>query len=252
MIPTKPSRQVQSAITTFEIIETIQKLGKATASELTTHLEISKSAVHNYLATLEQEGYVVKEEGQYRLGLRLLTHGAAAQASISVPPSVDQELEAIVSDIGQPIWYIIEEVGRGIFLKSALPPDSETVYGRKGKRSYLHSHALGKAILAKMSDNMVSRVIEKHGLPALTKKTTVNEETLFAELDEIQDRGFAISDGETVLGIQSIGLSFTDDSGRLYGLGAFGQSKDFTGTRIESIGFRLQEASNRLGPSVQT
>ena len=247
MIPKKPSRQVQSAITTFEVVETIQKLGTTTSSELTSQLDISKSAVHNYLSTLEREGYVVKEDGNYRLGLRLLTHGIAAEAAVSVSPSVDQELESIVADIGQPIWYIIEEGGRGIFLKSALPPETEPIHGRKGKRSYLHSHAPGKAILAETSDQMVSRVIEKHGLTPLTKKTTTNEEIFFDELDEIREQGFAISDGESVLGIQSVGTSFSDNSGRVYGLGAFGHSKDFTGTRIEGIASRLHEASNQLG-----
>ncbi len=44
-------------------------------SELCDELDASKGTVHTYLATLEAEGLVAKDDGRYRLGLRLVTMG---------------------------------------------------------------------------------------------------------------------------------------------------------------------------------
>lgn len=250
MIANTPSRQVKSVQRAFEIVDRLQALGGATPSELTDELDLSKSSVHNYLATLEMAGYVVNEDGRYRLGLRFLTHGAAAKNMVGVQPPILRTLQSAAEELSQPTWWVVEELGRGYFLDSATADDETPVYGSAGKRSYLHTHALGKAILAASPAEYVERVADHHGLPEQTRRTTTDLDALRAELDEVRERGFAISEGEAVLGILSIGVGFRDAADRRHAIGVFGHSRDFAGNHPENVGERLLDAVDGLEASL--
>ena len=152
MLSDPPARQVKSVKTAFRLVTVLQSLGSATLTELANHLDLATSTVHNYLATLESMGYVVQTDGQYRLGLHFLTHGEAAKRSLGGHDLVLDALPAIAADVSYPTWWVKEETGHGVFLEKALPSEREVLYGRVGKRSYLHTHAPGKAILAAIPD----------------------------------------------------------------------------------------------------
>ncbi|MFA9418254.1 IclR family transcriptional regulator [Natrinema sp. HArc-T2] len=233
MISNPSSRQVKSVETSFEIIHLLQEYGGATLNEVAAHLEIAKSTAHNYLGTLESMGYVVKRDRTYRLGLRFLTHGMAARNSLSIADIVQQSLVTVAQETGQSTWWIVEEFGRGFFVDNAVPDEDGDSYGTIGKRSYLHTHAPGKAILAQLSRDYVWELIDYHGLPIYTTKTITDADTLIQELDTIRDQGYAVSDGETALGVQSTGVAFEDPYGGTNAIGVFGYTHDFGGESLE-------------------
>jgi DNA-binding IclR family transcriptional regulator len=209
-------------------------------------LDLSKSSVHNYLATLEAAGYLVNRDGTYRLGLRFLTNGMAAKTAISAEQEIVTTIRSIAAEISQPTWWVVEEAGRGYFIEHAIPDEQSPTYGRVGKRSYLHTHALGKAILASSTDDYVERVADHHGLPDHTTQTTTDIDVVMDDLMEIRDRGFAISDGEMVLGILSVGVGFSGAAGRRHAVGVFGDSRSLAGTQAEAIGQRLVDTVGEL------
>ncbi|MEF8913758.1 IclR family transcriptional regulator [Natronomonas sp.] len=251
MLANTPSRQVKSVRTSIELINRLQALGGATPAQLTEELDLSKSSVHNHLATLEMEGYVVNDDGIYRLGLRFLTHGAAAKSMAGIEGPIGRTLDAVADELSQPTWWVTEEAGRGYFIESAVSEDRSNVYGSVGKRSYLHTHALGKAILAMASDEYVQQVVDHHGLPEQTRQTTTDIETLRAELETIRDRGYAVSEGEAVLGVLSVGAGFHDAGGRQHAIGVFGHARNFAGNRAANIGERLADIVRDLERDLQ-
>jgi DNA-binding IclR family transcriptional regulator len=230
------SRMVKSVMTAFELVGRLQALGGATLTELAGDLDLAKSTVHNYLKTLETLGYVVNEDGRYRLGVRFLTHGIAAKRALGLRSLVSDNLSSIGEDIPYPTWWVCEELGRGIFLERAVPQEYEPVYGRMGKRSYLHTHAPGKAILARLSDKHVRQIVDRWGLPGRTERTTTGRNLLFDELDEIRERGIAVSDSEAILGVLSVGVNFQDSRGRTHAIGTFCFAREIHPSRAEEIG----------------
>lgn len=251
MLANTPSRRVKSVETAFELIDRLQALGGATPAQLTEEVDLSKSSVHNYLATLEMAGYVVNDSGRYRLGLRFLTHGTAAKQMVNVELPIVETLHETAETLSHPTWWIAEELGRGYFIESAALGEETPVYGSVGKRSYLHAHAPGKAILAQSSDEYVELIAEHHGLPKQTRRTTMNLEALHTELDTIRERGFAVSEGETVLGILSVGVAFKDGQDRHHAIGVFEHSRNFAGNEPENVGRRLVESVDDLKHRLQ-
>jgi DNA-binding IclR family transcriptional regulator len=252
MIPNPPSRQVQSVRTSFDIVQLIQEFGGATINEVAEQLDLAKSTVHNYLGTLEAMGYVVKREETYRLGLRFLTHGMAARNSLRVSDIVQRSLSTVAEEISQSTWWLVEEFGRGMFLEKSVPEGSTEIYGSIGKRSNLHAHAPGKAILAQIPRDEVREIVEYHGLPTYTTKTTTDETALMRELDTVREQGFAVSDGEAALGVQSIGVAFEDPYGRSHALGVFGHTHDFGGENlVADVPSLLKEVADDITQSLE-
>ncbi len=251
MIPNSSTRQVQSVRTAFRIIGTLQDRDGVTMNELATELDLAKSTVHNYLGTLQSLGYAMERDGTYRLGLRFLTHGMAARNGLGLRDAVTHVLPRVSQDLSQSTWWIVEELGRGIFVDKATPESAQPRYGRVGKRSYLHTHAPGKAILASLSPEYVEQLVDYHGLPVYTKETVTDPETLYDELDEIRRRGYAVSDGEAALGIRSVGVAFEGPYGYTHGFGIFGYSHDFSASSDEDISSVLQSAVDDVQQAVE-
>ena len=214
--------------------------------ELATQLELAKSTVHNYLGTLQSLGYVVERDGTYRLGLRFLTHGMVAKSGLKLRGVVSHVLPEVSETIEQPVWWIVEELGRGIFIATSVPENGTQIYGRVGKRSYLHAHAPGKAILAHFPAEHVEEIIEYHGLQAYTNKTITNPDALRSELKTINEQGYAISDGEVALGVQSVGVAFDGPYGYTHGLGVFGYHHDVSTASEQEISSVLQETADSI------
>lgn len=231
MIGEQPARQVHSVDTAFSLLQLLQDLDGAMTNELARELDIAKSTVHNYLQTLESLGYVVEDDGTYRLGLRFLTHGMAARNSLTIKDVVTSSLAAATAELSMPTWWVVEEFGRGIFVDRRLPTDQTAIYGRVGKRSFLHAHAPGKAILACLPEDYRSRVLDYHGLPSYTRETITDDEELTAEIERTRERGYAVDDGGAALGVKSIGTAFEDSYGYTHAIGVFGYSHEFTGGR---------------------
>lgn len=228
MIRESSSRQVKSVRTGFRIIDILQNFDGANLDELAQQVGLAKSTVHNYLSTLEAMGYVTERDGTYHLGLRFLTHGMAAKSRLRIQEAVTDALPSLAETVEQPVWWVTEEHGRGIFVDSALPSDSFPIYGRAGKRSYLHTHAPGKAILAALPEAYVADIVDYHGLPAHTNETIADADALEDALERTADRGYAIADSEAALGIRSVGIAFEGPTGRYHSIGIFGYSHDLT------------------------
>lgn len=232
MISESSSREVQSVRTAFRVVATIQERDGATLQDLTAQLDIAKSTVHNYLGTLQSLGYVVEHEGAYRLGLRFLTHGMAARNSVVGSEAVSHALPSVAEEVSRPAWWVAEECGRGLFVEKGVPGGAGETYGRVGKRSYLHTHAPGKAILARLPEAYRQQIVRHHGLPDLTSQTTTDPDALLAELEAIRERGYAVSEGGAALGVQSVGVAF-EVRGTVHALGVFGYSHDFSRNTLE-------------------
>lgn len=246
------SREVKSVDTAFRIVKLLQDMDGATMNELATQLDLAKSTVHHYLGTLQSLGYAVEQNGTYQLGLRFLTHGMAAKSGLRIRDAVAPVLSDVSTTLGQPVWWVVEELGRGIFVATSVPESGTQVYGRVGKRSYLHTHAPGKAVLAHLSKEYLEEIIEYQGLPTYTHKTITDPDELQTELATVRNQNYAISDGEAALGVQSIGVSFDGPYDYTHGLGVFGYSHDVSTILEKDIPAVLHNAAADITSAATT
>jgi len=202
---------VQSVQTAVDIVEYLREVGEAGVTELATALDCSKGTVHSHLATLLENEYVVRRGDRYGLSLKLLDLGEFVKSRIDIYDVVTDELDDLAAETGEVAQFATEEHGRAVYLDKARGEQAVNTASTVGKREYIHCISLGKAMLAHLPEERVEGIVDRHGLPAQTPNTITDRETLFAELETIRERGYAVDDEEIIEGVRCVAAPLTDD-----------------------------------------
>lgn len=210
---TEGRTRVKTVETAFEILEALKALDGATTTEIADRLDLPKSSAYNHLQTLEHAGYVIKNEQTYELGLQLLDLGAFARQKQTLCEVAQPELETVAEETGELVNLLVEENGRGIFLLREQGESAVNIDSYTGQSVHLHTTALGKTVLAYLSEERRKEVIDRHGLPEKTENTITDRQHLEAELEEIRTEGVAYDLEERIRGLHCVAVPiFKDDT----------------------------------------
>lgn len=208
---------VQTTQTTIRVIEALQELDEAGVSEIADYLEIPTSTAFDHLRTLEQYEFVVNNHNGYSLGTRFLRIGGHSRSTNELYRTAQPEIRKMARKTGEHANLMVKEFGKGVFLAKEEGEDAFQLDTYIGKRVSLQTTAAGKAMLSTLPDDAVEEIIDRHGLPAITENTITDRETLFKELDEIYERGFATDDEERIRGVRCVGAPLTDSNDEVIG-----------------------------------
>lgn len=242
----KAKNAVGSVERTFAIVEAVKEFEGAGVTELANHLGIPKSTVHNYLSTLEQEEYLIKEDDTYYVGIRFLDFGAHARSRRRIYKIARPEVDRLAEQTGELANLLIEEHGRGIYLHRVGGDRAVHVEAQVGTRVHLHTTALGKTILAHLPKERVDGIIDRHGLLPSTPQTVTDPAELREELDRIRDQGYAMDDEEKLEGLRCVAAPIMSDDGRVLGaISVAGPMNRLRGDRFrEELPNKILEVAN--------
>jgi DNA-binding IclR family transcriptional regulator len=232
--PTADGSTIRSIDTSFAIVTALKQRNGAGVTELAAATGLSKSSVHKHLRSLQQYDFVVKDGETYRLGLRYLDLGAHVRSQVPGSAEVKRKLGELAEETGESAQFAVEEHGQAVVLYREVSHGGVYSRGRVGRRFYMHQTAAGKALLSQFSDQWVSEILDRHGLPASTPYTVDDETALFEELDEVRERGVAFNDEESTEGLRAVAVPVTGPDGDV--LGAFavaGPTHRIEGPRFE-------------------
>lgn len=229
-----------------EILRYIQRNTQVGVTEIAGSVDLSKSAVHHYLASLQDLGFVVNEQGTYRLGLQFLTHGIAAKNNYEVANTSSSVLESAEETISLPVWVGVRENNRIILIEKSNKR-SKNLFGQVGKQLPLHSSATGKLFLAYDEADDIAGILNETDATKYTEHTDTDSESLAEELETVRSRKMAFSEGETVLGIHSVAVPILAD-GEIHGaLSVFGRANQLIGDYFyEEIPDSLLDAARTI------
>jgi DNA-binding IclR family transcriptional regulator len=227
--------RVQSVDRTFEILETIRDHEKVGVTEIAEQLDVSKSTVHNHLNTMDARGYVVNEDGTYRLGLRLLSFPNTLQKSHRVYQTAKDEIDELVEQTGERSQVLVEEDGYGVYIYQQTDDRAITTNSKVGTRVTLHSSAIGKAMLAFQPKEKVRRILSRDGMPARTENTITSREAFEEELKSVREEGVAFDDEEGIEGMRCVAAPIrNEDSVSVGAISVSGPCTRIMGERFES------------------
>lgn len=210
-------KRINSVERAFQIVEVVQSLDGARLSELDAELDVAKSTIHRHLATLEDIGYLVCDDNEYRVGLRFLNPAIHARSRRPEYRFIEPKVEQLASETGERAQFIAEEHGRGIHVFSAVGEQGIQTESQVGKLVYLHATSVGKNILAHLPQQRVEAILDQHGLPKLTDNTITSRSALLEELDTVRERGYAYNRAERRDSLQAVGVPVKDPEGRILG-----------------------------------
>lgn len=207
LMPTNvPLRTVERA---FDVVEFLWRRHGASVTDVTREFDMPKSTAHDYLRTLALTGYAINEGGEYRLSTKFLQIGGRLKYRMGIFHAARPELQRIAEETGETANITIEEDGQAVIMHCEREEGALNLGEYPGLHTPLHSHASGKAILSMLPEERVQRIIDRHGLPEITKHTTTNEDSLFEQLETIREQGYAIDTDEQVTGMGVVAAPLT-------------------------------------------
>jgi DNA-binding IclR family transcriptional regulator len=226
---------VQSARTLFDVVQCVKRGEHRTVTEVAEELEYAKSTVHRHLRTLEELGYLVQRSDGYHVGLRFLDLGVCARNAYTGYDLINEKVEEIAEVTGERAQFFVEEHGEAVYLARAVGENAVRTDPGIGRRIPLYAASAGKAILAELSEDELSRYIERTSFEKETPQTITDPAKLREELVEIRERGFAFNRQETLRGTHAVGVAVTDpEGGAIGGMSITGPSHRLKGERFET------------------
>ncbi|MFU8868956.1 IclR family transcriptional regulator [Natronococcus sp.] len=208
---------IQAVQRTLDVVDVLKAHGEARVTDIAAELDLSKGTIHCHLATLEQNGYVVKNGQRYALGLRFLDLSHHAKNRVDIYDITKAEVDALAAESGEMALFTVEEHGEGVCLYKAEGENAVQTKLYVGYRNGLYHTAVGKALLAFMPEAHREEIIRETEFERIAPNTITDPDELREQLAEIRERGIAYNREETIQGLVGVGAPIRDQDGTLYG-----------------------------------
>jgi DNA-binding IclR family transcriptional regulator len=182
--------------------------------DIARRIGVAPSNVQRLINTLTKAGFLEQSEsnGRYKIGHRAFRVGSAFVEQNNLYSAAMPELYNLASLHITGFLGVLRE-NMVVYLATVQSEGPVAVTHRPGSQTYLHSTAMGKALLAEMDDSRIKSILTARPLPRLTPKTHVSVPQLLKEIETIRRTGVAISEEENRYGFFSAGTVVRDFSG---------------------------------------
>lgn len=235
MAQTNPEKgRIKTTRRVFQIVERLMEENGLRLIDVANQLDMSKSNAHRHLSTLEAEGYIVQEDGEYHPSMQFLNIGEYVRNRKRIHEMVRPKVKQLANKTDERSEFVVEEHGRGVFVHRETGVNAVHTNTRIGKSLPLHASAAGKAILAFSPPERVAEIAEDPGLERLTEYTITDYENLREELQSVREASIAYNDQELIMGLRAVGTPIIGpDEEVLGGLSITGPTSRFKGDVLE-------------------
>jgi DNA-binding IclR family transcriptional regulator len=222
---------------------------KITGIEIARHLGIHKSTASRIASNLVLNGYLVPATNGsgFRLSGKLSRLGAIASADTHLTTLSRDHVQALVDDVGETCHVGVLEGHEAVTVVLVDGSYSVRLHSWVGKRNDAHTTAMGKALLAGLSDATIDMLFPNKALPQRTEHTVATVAALKEQLAVIRRHGFALDNEELELGLRCIAAPITDHSGAVVAaLTIAGAASRLTMAKIDSYVAKIKASAAKI------
>lgn len=189
MAQNQAENPIQTTQSSFLILQTLADAGGSTLAELDGGVDLSKGAIYNHLATLQEIGVVVKRGDVYYPSLRTFQFGEAARKTLPGTGVARKQLWDLADATGEFASLVVHEDDTGVVMDIAAGQLTDTIWLTAGEELPLHSTAAGKVILSQLPERRVRDLCAR-------ADEAVDVDALLEEIRIVKAQGLAFSRGE--------------------------------------------------------
>ncbi|MEW6245054.1 MAG: IclR family transcriptional regulator [Bacillota bacterium] len=191
-----------------------------TLSQIASALGEYKSTVLRTLSTLEARGFVERntENERYWLGPKTFALGMLYSSGMRIKKLARPFCESLANEFRETVHLavlnrakldegkvlVIDKIETSQVLR--LSPDI-------GSDADAHASAVGKVLLASLTDEEVSRILARSELRRYTPKTICTLKDLLRELQEVRRQGYAVDNEELEVGLTCVAAPIVGPTG---------------------------------------
>jgi DNA-binding IclR family transcriptional regulator len=207
-------RSVQRALTLLRTF--LAHDSELSASLLSQETGLDPSTVFRLLVTLEAQGFVEVDPttGKYRPGVVLLELGSRFLKNNDLRSRSIGHLERLRDRFGETVHLTVLDGNEVVYLEklAGLHPIG-FMSSRVGDRNPAHCTGVGKALLAYLPDEELSRRYPNGRLKRYTAHTLTSLKALRAELKSVRTLGYAVDREEHEEGVKCVAVATFDHQG---------------------------------------
>jgi DNA-binding IclR family transcriptional regulator len=216
--PTKPRAPVPAVERAARVLLTLGADDRPwSLSDLSRELGVSKSTLSTLLATLEQLDFVVRDPASrsFRLGPGLLDLSRALLRRLDVGEVVRPYLAQLQAASGETaILHVPQGDGTTVIVDRVEPMHQLKVVAPLGHRLPTFAGSVAKVLLSALPPEDAEDFVRREPLPSFTPRTIVDPDAYLAEIRRTRTRGYALENGEYLVGVRAVSAPVLDHHGR--------------------------------------
>lgn len=161
--------------------------------ELSERTGLPKSSLHRLADQLCGVGWIEREAGGYRVGMRLFELGGLALEGDRLHEAAFPHLQALSARTGLSAQLAVLDRAEVVYLERIVV-GSARLPTRRGGRKPAYCTALGKAMVA--FDDEAARAVMRSRMPRKTANTITEPAAMWSELSHVRADGIAFDRGE--------------------------------------------------------
>ncbi|MGX4687678.1 IclR family transcriptional regulator [Streptomyces sp. JNUCC 63] len=207
------NESLEAGLRLLRLFDTDQAM---TVTDAANTLGVARSTAHRLLATLEAQGFLVRNlPGRgYLAGPELARLGAPAGFDEATRERTRPVLDEAAARTLETVQTVALTGNQTVITAGRRSPHEVRVALEIGRTFPAHATAGGKLLLSHLTDEQVRVIYPEEALPALTEHTITSRTELLDELAAVRERGYALSRGESVAGMHGVGVPLGGPSWR--------------------------------------
>ena len=186
-----------------------------TVSDVAARTGLARPTARRLLMTLEQLGYVRSVDGTYSLTTRVLRLGTSVIASQGLWDVARPHLVQLVGRTGESS-SMSQLDGSDIVYTARVPVAKIIAFAvHIGTLFPAIATSMGRVLLADLSASELDEVLATPSRSGIIPRIALGRAELVADLAEIRERGWALSDEQLSVGIRSVAAPVRDPHGRV-------------------------------------
>ncbi|NTW03898.1 MAG: IclR family transcriptional regulator [Oscillochloris sp.] len=174
-------------------------------TEIHQRLEISKSTVHDLLATLQHHGYIERDSlsQRYHLGSTILNLARYVPNQPQLADLAQPWLNRIRDQVNETVFLGVYVDGHPTLQANAEARQMLKMSAPIGKRLPTYSGSFGKVYMASLSDEECVKLLTERPIRPFTDYTVTALPEILAEVARVRAQGYASDDQEYVADVWS-------------------------------------------------
>ena len=246
--------QAPSVKKAFQILKLISDTdGGLGISDLAKRLKIGKSTVHGITSALEALGTIIRDPTtkRYILGLTLLELGRSAYSQIGLKDLVRPVMEDLMEKTQESVFVGVLNGERVTILDIVESRQDLKMTSTRGTTIPLVAGAVGKVILATMSDEQAKELIERKGITRFTEHSIIDPEAYLQTVRTARERGYATDYEEYILGVRAVASPIKAENHMISAIWVVGFKASLNDEKMKEVIRATKESAEEITRSLE-
>lgn len=233
------------------IIEFVAKEQPVAFTRIHTELGLAKGSVHQILSNLQARGYMRKTNEGFVLGLAFFELGGLVAQRLNIRAEVRSILQRLRDRLRLTCHFGVLDGDRAVYLVKVESNRDIIIPSWEGKRVFLRTSGLGKALLSGFADEELPALLSSIPMETTSGLPAPDDETMLRRIIKTRERGWAIDDQEDVVGIRCVAAPVRNSKGNVVAaISVTGAVSHLPMDEIEDVAAVVKEAASELGEAV--